>query len=217
MPFRLFWISCCVPILLFCGHALAVGDTTTYRVVAGESELRVLVFRAGALGRFGHNHIITSHGLTGTVLVGESPADSSIDLTLPVDSLEVDDPEARAEAGSVFEGAVDEEDIQGTRKNMMSDKVLHADEYNEIRVVSSAISGEFPDMTIHAQITVKGEEHEVELPVNASMYNDRIVATGRTDISHSELGLSPFSAALGTLRVADEMTFRYRIVAVKEQ
>lgn len=216
MPFRRIWIICCGLTLLLCGHASAAKDTTTYRVVAGESDLRVLVFRAGALGRLGHNHVITSNGVTGTVLVGESPANSSIDLTLAVDSLAVDDPEARAEAGSVFEGTVDREDIEGTRENMMSDKLLHAAEYNEVRIVSSGISGEFSDMTVHAQITIKGAQHEVELPVSAVMYDDRIVATGRTDISHSELGLSPFKAAFGALRVAEEMTFRYRIVAVRE-
>lgn len=216
MPYRALRVTCCILILPFCRHAYAAEDAIAYRVVAGESELRVLVFRAGALGRLGHNHIITSRGVTGTVLVGDSPADSSIDLTLPVDSLEVDDPEARAEAGSVFQGTVDERDIQGTRKNMMSDKLLHADKYNEIRIVSNGISGQFSDMTVHAQITIKGEQHEVELPVSTTMYGDRIVATGRTDISHSELGLSPFKAAFGALSVAQEMTFRYQIVAVRE-
>ncbi|MGH8193308.1 MAG: YceI family protein [Woeseiaceae bacterium] len=216
MSWRLICLACCSTMGLFPDRAVPADDAVRYRVVAGESELAVLVFRAGALGRFAHNHVISSNGITGTVLVGDTPADSSLDLTLNVDSLEVDDPEARADAGSVFEGTVDEKDIEGTRGNMLSDKLLDADRYKEIRIVSSGISGEFSDMTVDAQITIKGEQHNVELPVNAIVYGDRIVATGRTDISHSELGLSPFTAGFGTLSVAEDMTFRYRIVAVRE-
>ncbi|MGH7128751.1 MAG: YceI family protein, partial [Planctomycetaceae bacterium] len=128
----------------------------------------------------------------------------------------VDDPEARTAAGSVFEGTVDEKDIEGTRRNMLGDKLLDAETHNQIHVVSSGISGEFSAMTVDAQITIRGEPHRVQLPVSATVHGDRLVASGRTDISHEELGLSPFSAAFGTLSVAEVMTFRYHIEAVRE-
>lgn len=216
ISWRLVWLACCSTIALFASRADSADDATHYRVVAGESELSILVFRAGALGKFGHNHVVSSNGITGTVRVGATPEDSSFDLTLDVDSLEVDDPQARADAGSVFEGTVGEKDIEGTRRNMLSDKLLDAERHKQVRVVSSGISGEFSDMTIDAQITIKDEPHNVELPVSATVHGDRMVASGRTDISHGELGLSPFTAAFGTLSVADVMTFRYRIVAVRE-
>jgi polyisoprenoid-binding protein YceI len=209
-------LLCCGTVALAAGQAVAADEATHYRVVAGDSELSVLVFRAGALGKLGHNHVVSSNGMTGTVLVGSTPQDSSFDLTLDVDSLEVDDPEARADAGSVFDGTVDQEDIEGTRRNMLSAKLLDAERNKQIRIVSSGISGEFSDMTIDAQITIRDESHNVELPVSAVVYGDRLVASGRTDISHEQLGLTPFTAAFGTLSVADVMTFRYRIVAVRE-
>jgi polyisoprenoid-binding protein YceI len=213
---RAAWLLCCATVALAAGRATSAEEPTHYRVVAGDSELSVLVFRAGALGKLGHNHVVSSNGMTGTVLVGATPQDSSFDLTLDVDSLEVDDPEARADAGSVFEGTVDQEDIEGTRRNMLSARLLDAENHKEVRIVSSGISGEFADMTIDAQITIRGESHNVQLPVSAAVYGDRLVASGRTDISHEQLGLTPFTAALGALSVADVMTFRYRVVAVRE-
>lgn len=184
-----------------------------YRVVSEESELRVLIFSAGALGALGHDHVITSHALEGSVRVGASPADSAIELSLPVESLVVDDPEARAASG--FESEVDEEDRRGTRANMLGAKVLAAERYPEVGIASEAISGEFSRMTVHARIEINGTAHDVDLLVSAAFHGDRLFATGRTKISHSELGLEPFSAGFGTLRVAEEMVFRYRIVAAR--
>lgn len=220
-PGRLPRIFCALILAALCtaaGAAAAGPDETAgdYRILGDESELRILVFSAGALGALGHNHVISSHALDGNVHVGPSPADSRFELSLPVASLVVDEPEARAAAGPAFEGEVGEEDRQGTRGNMLGDKLLDAARYPEVRILSASISGEFPRMTVHAQVEIKGSSHEVLLPASVAFYGDRLVAIGRAKVAHAELGLKPFSAALGTLRVADEIAFRYRIVARKE-
>jgi polyisoprenoid-binding protein YceI len=188
-----------------------------YRIVSDESELRVLIFSAGALGALGHNHVISSHGLVGSVHVGASPGDSRVELSLPVESLVVDAAEARASAGPAFEGEVDEEDRRGTRENMLGDELLDVARYPEVRIVTESISGEFAHMTVQARIEIRSSPHAVDLPVSVAFSGNRLVATGRTEISHAELGLEPFSAGFGTLRVADDMVFRYRIVAERDR
>jgi len=198
-----------------CDLASAEGDANRYRIVAGESELRILVFRAGSLARLGHNHVISTSDLSGTAVAGGSAAEGEIDINIPVASFIVDDPTVRAEEGQAFSAELSEDDIKRTRDNMMGRKLLLAQEFAEIKVFSDRISGEFPDITIHALITVKGSQHPLELPAIVEVHDDRLLASGATDISHSELGLSPFKAAFGTLRVAEKMTFRYRVVARK--
>jgi hypothetical protein len=195
--------------------ANAESNATRYRIVAGKSELRILVFRTGSLARFGHNHVVSTSDLSGTVVAGGSAADGEIDLNIPVASFIVDDPDVRAEEGQAFSAELSEEDINRTRDNMMGRKLLQAREFEEIKVFSDRISGEFPDITIHALITVKGSQHPVELPAIVEIHDDRLLASGATDLSHSQLGLSPFRTAFGTLRVAEKMTFRYRVVARK--
>jgi polyisoprenoid-binding protein YceI len=186
-----------------------------YRVTPGDSDLRVLVFRSGSLATLAHNHVISSSALAGTVISGDTAAESSFDLHLPVDSLVVDDPGIRAEEGQSFSAAVSEKDIAGTRRNMMGKKLLQADQFDDIHVRSQRISGDFPDVIIEAGITIRGERHVVELPAIVERHNDRIVVTGGTDIAHSDLGLRPFTAAFGAMRVGEQMTFRYRIVAIR--
>jgi hypothetical protein len=41
-------------------------------------------------------------------------------------------------------------------------------------------------------------------------------AAGEAELSHKQLGLTPFSALLGSLRVAERMKFKYRIRASKQ-
>lgn len=197
------------------GAAPAVAGTQEYRVLPEESEIHILVFRAGALGRLGHNHVVTATNVTGAVSVGDTAGESAFELTLPVADLVVDDAQARAEAGSAFADDVSADDRDGTRRNMLGEELLGAAEYPEARVRSLRIAGDFDDMTATAEIDIKGGRHTVELPVNVIFYGDRLVASGRKTLAHADLGLSPFTGAFGMLRVADELTFRYRVVATR--
>ncbi|HEX6259748.1 MAG TPA: YceI family protein [Woeseiaceae bacterium] len=209
-------VACVVVIL---ASSLAVSREALaaeqFRIVPGESELRVLVFRSGSLARLAHNHVISSTALSGTLTAGDTAAGSSLDIHLPVDSLVVDDARVRAEEGRAFSAEVSEKDVHGTRRNMLGPRLLQAGEFDSIRVSSTSISGDFPDLKIEADIMIRGARHVVELPAIVERYDDRIVATGSADVAHSELGLSPFTAALGTMRVGDQMTFKYRVVATK--
>ena len=46
---------------------------------------------------------------------------------------------------------------------------------------------------------------------------NRLIARGRFTLSHSQLGLEPFSVLGGALLVSNQMTVHYRLVAVAEQ
>jgi YceI-like domain len=205
---------CCALVLCISAGDLANASDgqVQYRVVPGKSEIRILVFRAGSLSRLGHNHVISTTNVSGSASQGNPDEERRIDLRIPVSSLIVDDPAARGEEGQAFAGEVSAKDAEATRDNMLGAKLLDEEQYDDIRIVSSRISGSRPDLTVHALITIKGEEHTLELPALVHQAGDGLVVSGTTKISHDELGLSPFSAAFGALRVADDMIVRYRIV-----
>jgi hypothetical protein len=92
--------------------------------------------------KLGHNHVITSAALTGTIQMREPAAASSFELSLPLESLVVDDDAARARAGADFSAPVPEKDREGTRRNMLGDKVLNAALQPELRLASESVSGE---------------------------------------------------------------------------
>lgn len=205
--------ACVIGLLAAGGAADGAAGETVYEIVPGESRLRILVFRAGSLARLGHNHVVSTEDMSGTAALGASPAVSSLDMTLPVRSFVVDDPAVLEEEGSAFSGERSEDDVEATRRNMLGPDLLYAEAYAEVRIVSEAISGEYPQITIQASIDIRGEKHPVALPAFVAFRDGGLVASGSAEIAHSDLGLSPFSAAFGALRVAEAMIFRYRIVA----
>ncbi len=182
--------------------------------VAGEeSQIVIYVYRAGALAALGHNHIVSSQDIRGRILLTDEPQNSSLELKLPVASFVVDDPELRAASGEDFSRPVDADAIAATRANMLGARMLDAERFPEIRVVSRTIGGTLPDLLVNAAVTIKDQTHSVEIPVTVVSENDSLLVTGEFSLRQSSLGLEPFSLFLGALAVQDELGFRIRLLA----
>jgi len=184
-----------------------------YRIAPAESQADIFVYRAGRLARFGHNHIITSRDVNGFILLGKDADTSRLDLYFPVDTLSVDEPELRAAAGDDFSSQPSANDIAGTRKNMLSEKMLNAAQFPYV-VISGKWSGGTPEAPeLDVTVTVRGITHVLHAPTHVEHDGDVLRATGELKLSHAELGLEPFNALGGALSVADAFTVRYRITA----
>ena len=184
-----------------------------YRVVPAESEVRALVYRSGPMARLGHNHVLSSKSLAGEILLADSGADARVALVLPVASFTVDQAKLRLEEGADFPGAVDEDAISGTRKNLLSEALLDEAHFPEIRLTSRNVTGRAPDFTVTVAIEVKGRTHELRVPVRVEQRANELRATGEFTATHAELGLTPFTVMGGLLSVRDDITLRFRIVA----
>jgi hypothetical protein len=186
---------------------------TGYRVVAEESEVRVLVYRDGPMARLGHNHVLSSRSLRGDVLVSDKGEEPRVSLVLPVASFAVDQAEQRAEEGEDFQGAVAADAISGTRKNMLSEALLDSAAFPEIRLTSRRVAGSAPDYTMTVAVEVKGQTHDLQVPVRVEQGAKELRAAGAFTATHAELGLTPFTVMGGLLSVRDEIRLRFRIVA----
>jgi hypothetical protein len=192
-----------------------------YRIVENESELRILVYRAGPLAHFGHNHVIVNHAIRGAVSVADVPADSVFWLTVPVAGFVVDDVQARREEGADFDGDIPDDAKSGTLHNMLSPALLNADEFPEIAVRSVAESGTRAAsgagaLTATVAISIAGHESTVDVPLTLHVDSRRLSATGSLELRQTALGLTPFSLMLGALQVQDAMTIKFEIVAVPD-
>ena len=114
--------------------------TRRFQVDPERTVVTVLVRRAGPLARLGHDHVITSADETGSVWLGNAPADSSFELTLPVERFDVDLPAARAAAGLEFAAPIPDDARAGTRHNMLRVEVLDGEHFPTITLRSSAAS-----------------------------------------------------------------------------
>lgn len=198
-------------------HADKSAAATRYVIAGDASELLVLAYRAGPLARLGHNHVIVTRALSGSVSLNDTLEESAVVLEFPVDSLAVDEPEVRRAEGPAFEGTIPPDDIAATRENMLGPELLEADSHPTIRIESTAVSGSLPNVMVTASIAVKGRRFPVDVPVSVNTFEGGLVAVGRVRIDHSAVGLEAFRVALGSLRVADELQIRFRIVARTEE
>lgn len=193
------------------GLAQEATQGRLFNVDRETSWLRVLAYPDGPLRRFGHHHVISHHGISGTVVVASDPVESTLTLELAAGDLQVDDPELRKLEGEDFEKEVSQKDMDGTKANMLGDKLLNAAAYPTIQVRSQSLKGSLPNLELVATVSVAGTDSTVTFPVNVELTEDSFVARGEREVLHGELGLSPFKAAGGALSVRDSLVFKYEI------
>lgn len=192
----------------------AAQEAQRYFVVAPESELRILVYRDGPLGRFGHNHVVAAGKLRGEVdYVTDMPAKSTFELHIPVREMVVDDPRQRRIAGPAFEKNPDPEAVRDTRANMLGPKVLDASSYPEVEVRSLAVRGQLPALTVRVLVRLRGAEREMEIPVHVRHDDHRLSVRGSLQFAQTTFGIEPFSILLGAVAVRDQVDVEFDLTA----
>jgi polyisoprenoid-binding protein YceI len=189
------------------------ADATPYSVVPEESLLQILVYRGGAMARLGHNHVIASHQLSGTVFVTGEATQTRFDLQIPVNELAIDEPAMREQAGADFPPGVPQSARDGTRKNLLSPALLDGTNYPTILLRGTDVIATGDTFDVGVEITVKDQIRNVRVPVSLERKGGALKATGEFPLKQSELGFKPFSVAMGSLVVLDEMRIRFEVVA----
>ena len=189
------------------------ADARVYRIVPGQSQFLVLVYRAGSLARLGHNHVISSDAVTGNIWLADPLEKTVFQLKFPVGSFEVDDAAVRAEHGPDFSAPVDAAAIEGTYSNMVSESQLDAATWPEITLKSRSVIKSGAQWAIDADITIRGMTSQIEVPARVEFADDQLTVAGEFSVLQTELGLQPFSVMLGALQVRDQLDIRFRLVA----
>lgn len=192
--------------------AAASEGRAVYRIDSGNSLVLVHVGRAGTMKSAGHDHVIASTDVDGFVLIDDDVSASRADLRIPLQSLVVDKPQYRERYG--LDKDVSASTIEGTTRNMQ-ENVLQSQWYPVAEVHARfAGAGDEPPV-LGVAITLHGASFDYLVPVQIDTAPDRMTATGKLTIKHSDFGLVPFSAAGGLLKVADEVTIDFELVATR--
>ena len=184
-----------------------------YRVDDQASQVLILVYRDGRMARLGHNHVLRVRQLSGEVVVPKEVANTTFALQFPVAAVSIDEAALRAEQGEDFKAAIDPASIDGTRGHMLGDKLLDAAHFPLIRLQSGPLTNDGDHWTATLSITVRDHVATVVVPVSLSLDAETLTASGEFDLTHSQLGLTPYSIGLGAIRVAETMHVRFRVLA----
>lgn len=195
------------------------GDASVYEIDPGASLAAVYVYRAGALSRIGHDHVVAARDIEGFVRLQERSGgriDVEADLYAALGDLTVDEPELRVEAG--FDSRPSAEDIEGTRGNMLQS--LDAGNFPFVAIAVSARLPRLPDdpTDVDAEVRVRlhGVTRSYPVPVTVRVARDRLYAAGEFSIEQSDFRIRPFSVFGGALRVRDQLDIRFDIAADRQ-
>ena len=183
-----------------------------YRVDPRGSQLTVLVGRTGTLAHLGHDHVLATRQIQGSVLGAEDPSQAQADVYVALAALEVDPPPLRVQTG--LKGQLTAAEIAQTREHMLHD-VLDA-QRNPWITVHATWARDAPRRTVlMAQVTLHGVSRSVRIPVAYRRDQQRIEVSGRLQVRQSDFGLIPYSLLGGALAVDDTLRLSFHIEATR--
>lgn len=187
------------------GWALALSPVNAdgpvrLTVVPEGSRVTIEVGKAGVLSFAGHVHEVIAQGVSGSVIVDEAdPSRSSVSLEFRTAALRVNEK---------LEPSGDAPQVQET---MLGPRVLDAAHYPTVvfrssRVTIDSRSGDAAELRVEGAVTLHGVTRTLTLPVHVTLDRDgTLVARGKLSIRQTDYGITPVTAAGGTIRVKDEL------------
>ncbi|MEQ8205556.1 MAG: YceI family protein [Woeseia sp.] len=204
------FISAC---LFMAVPSVAAVTPALYGIDSARSWVRVLVYRGGLLSKLGHNHVVTHRNIQGCLRMETPIYGSQLVAELDVSEFLIDGKDERDAAGSEFPGSVPPQDIAATRGNMLGPALLDAEQHPRIRLTAASLTGTFPQLQMAATAHVQARQVPITVPLTLQLQDNRVIASGSIPIDHKQLGLRPFTAALGTLRVRNVMQLQFNVVS----
>ena len=180
--------------------------------LSNKGVLFVQVYKAPTIvSDLSHNHAIQAVGWSGKgTWDSEDYSACDIFLTVPVNNLQVDNPDIRKLAG--MEGTLSESMRKDIKKHMLSDVQLDAEKYPMITFQSTSCEGVDNVMTLNGDFTMHGTTNAISLPVSVSD-TDGLSLKGSFPVKSTDYGMTPYSAMFGLIGNQDEMTITFDLVA----
>jgi polyisoprenoid-binding protein YceI len=210
-------LAVCLTALLMTSSLSAQDAGGRYVIDAAQSDVHWLVYKAGALARLGHNHTIEVGDLTGSVAVNAADlSKSQFDLQFMVADLIVDAAELRGTLGDEFASVPSADDIEGTRNNMLSERVLDGEKYPQIRLTGLGPVSAGGKQELAVKVEILGRTVDLKVPTEVTINGEQLRAIGEFELNHADLGMKPFSVMAGALQVGEKLSFSYDVTARRE-
>ncbi len=163
----------------------------TYRLGPDDGTLVVKTGRTGAAAKAGHDLVIEVTAWEATLQVGESPAETTVELEADATSLDV----REGSGGMQSLGDDDKSNIRTT----IDDDVLKG---QAIAFRSTAVTGADGQLTVEGELTLAGSRRPLAFDL---LVGDDGRLSGAAVVKQTEWGIEPYSTLFGALKVADEV------------
>ncbi|MFJ3309518.1 YceI family protein [Streptomyces sp. NPDC086549] len=178
----------------------------TYRLGPSTGRLLIKTGRAGLGRRAGHDLTIEATRWSGeAVVVVGAPDRASVSVTVETGSLQV-----REGTGGLK--ALTGADRAEIKQTLGKKALLDTSEHPRITFRSTRITGTPQSFEITGDLTIKGRTHLVTVHGNE---NGDGQLRGWATVSQSIWGITPYTAFLGALRLADEVRVEFEMTGLE--
>ncbi len=172
---------------------------------ATNSEIAVILTQEGMISRRYPTHKVLAKSFNGKV---ELPKDET-KLTVELEA----DPKQLTNVDAAM-GDFERKEFHAVLRN----QILEVDKFPSIKFVSVSVGnvqrdGDKRSFTLTGDLTVHGTTKRVSFPVNATLSEKELRASGEEKLKLSDFGLKPFEKGMGLIKVADELKVTFNIVA----
>jgi polyisoprenoid-binding protein YceI len=193
---------------LFVPLRVSLQQQRVYRIDPAHSQVEVNVFKGGWLKAFGHDHLISTSGISGEVRVSPQALDqASVKLHIESASLVVLDPQLKAD---------DREKVQ---QDMRSEKVLDVGKYSAISFASKRVSdmksgSDGIQLSLSGDLSLHGATRAITVPVSVTLADESLRARGKLTLKQTDYQITPISAF--GVRVKDEIQIVFDLTAARQ-
>jgi polyisoprenoid-binding protein YceI len=187
-------------------EAAAPTTLDRYTIDARGSRVTIRAFASGFLSAMGHNPVIAARDVSGEIkLVPQTLEVTELRLRIATASLSVQNDMSDK----------DRREIERT----MSEEVLEVARHPEILFVGSKVAVEKAAGPIRAvldgDLTVRGVTRPQRVAAQVFQMGDTLRAQGEFEIRQTDFGITPVSVAGGVLKLKDELTCAFDLLARK--
>ena len=182
---------------LFAGAAPFVADPSSGTIV-------IHAAKKGLLSSFAHDHRLVAVRWRTEIAYDDTEGSGTLEVLVVVDAGSLHETSPRL--GESSRATVDRE--------VASADVLDARSYPEIRVHATGVlapprSGEAREGELRADLTLHGTTRPVVVPFRVESSGDGYRAKGSASFLQTQFGMKPYSTAMGTIGVDDEIRIEF--------
>ena len=172
---------------------------------ATNSEIAVILTQEGMISRRYPTHKVLAKSFNGKVVLPKDETKMTVELEA--------DPKQLTNVDAAM-GDFERKEFH----NVLRNQILEADKFPSINFASVGVSnvqsdGDKRSFTLTGDLTVHGTTKRVSFPVNATISDKELRATGEEKLKLTDFGLKPFEKGMGLIKIADELKVSFNVVA----
>jgi polyisoprenoid-binding protein YceI len=197
----------CSLMLLLPSSGSAAAATRTFKIDPSSSSVRIHVGKTGLFSFAGHEHEVVARSVQGEVGIdSEDLSRSWVEVTIDATSLTVS---AEGEP---------EGDAPKVEQAMKGSQVLDTARFPDIRfrsqrVRAKELSAGSYELTVSGDLLLHGAVQPIVVPVRFDLRDGVLTGTGKLIVKQTDFEIEPTTAAGGLVKVEDEVTVSFRIIA----